>query len=66
MRATQVTSALFVEEGTPGELGFIVQNPAGWPAFAGHDMEFGCINLKALGSSAAPDPKNPSNFSTSP
>ncbi len=40
MRATQVTFALTFADGTPSELGFNVQNPTGWPAFAGHDIEF--------------------------
>src|ERR1700733_3346019 len=34
-----VTLPPAVEEGTPREPGSNVQNPAGWPAFAGHDIE---------------------------
>jgi hypothetical protein len=44
MRATQVTLSLPGEEKTPSEPGFDPLNPAGWPAFAGHDIEFGCVN----------------------
>jgi hypothetical protein len=39
MRATQVTLAPSVEGRIPSEYGFDVQNPTGWPAFAGHDTE---------------------------
>jgi len=53
MRASQVTSTLLTEEGTPNELGFVVQNSAGWPAFAGHDIEYGCGNLKNIRSNRA-------------
>ncbi len=44
MRGTQVSLALSVKKRTPSEPVFNMQNPAGWPAIAGHDGGMDCID----------------------
>ncbi len=40
MRATRVTPVLLLQKNAQRQLIDIVQNPTGWPAFAGHDIGF--------------------------